>query len=282
MSVGSSDHSHPLVSVCMPVYNGGRFVEQAIRSVLAQTYPHFELLVFDDASTDGSWQILERIQDRRIVLHRNERNLGPEANWNRAIASAQGEYTKLFHQDDLLDPACLTRQVQALEDEPGASLTFCRRRIISPGGTQIMTRGVSWRDGTVVGGHEAFRRCVLAGSNLLGEPSAVLFRTNAARKVGSFDGSLPYLIDLNYWLRLLVEGSAVYLDAPLVSFRISPRQWSAAIGRRQGQDFVTFIHKISHSRLWRIGRMALCWGGSRARINGFLRTLLYRLLPKES
>lgn len=282
MSADSSGPSQPLVSVCMPVYNGARFVEAAVRSVLAQTYGHFELLVFDDASTDGCWQILEQIKDPRIVLHRNEQNLGPEANWNRAASSAQGKYTKLFHQDDLLDPECLARQVGVLENELGASLACCRRRIISPNGMSLMTRGAPWRDGTVVDGRAVFLRCVLAGSNLVGEPSAVLFRTDIARNVGPFDGSLPYLIDLDYWLRLLAEGKAVYLDAPLVSFRVSPRQWSAAIGRRQGQDFVSFIHRASRVPAWRVGRTVLSWGGLRARLNGLLRTLLYRFIPGES
>jgi glycosyltransferase involved in cell wall biosynthesis len=233
----------PLVSVCLPVYNGARFLEAAVQSVLAQTYPHFELQVFDDASTDGSWELLQGIRDPRITLHRNERNLGPEANWNQALAAARGKYIKLFHQDDLLAPECLEKQVRALEDHPAAVLAFCRRHIIRPDGRRLMTRGGPWGTG-LVSASQAFRRCLLAGTNLIGEPSAVLFRSEAGKRIGGFDGSIPYLIDLDFWLRLMDAGDAWSIGEPLASFRISSGQWSAALSRRQSQAFSQFMMKV--------------------------------------
>lgn len=144
-----------------------------------------------------------------------------------------------------------------------------------------MTRGAPWRDGPVVG-EEAFRRCVLAGSNLLGEPSAVLFRVEAARKVGRFDGTIPYLIDLDYWLRLLALGRGLYLDAPLASFRISSRQWSATIGRKQGQAFVDFTERVLASGTFRLGPAIRWLGRTRAQLNGMLRVLIYRFMLRDA
>jgi glycosyltransferase involved in cell wall biosynthesis len=271
----------PLVSVCMPVYNGARFLEEAVRSVLAQSYPNFELQVFDDASTDGSWDLLQGIRDPRLVLHRNARNLGPEANWNKAMASATGKYIKLFHQDDLLAPECLEQQVRALEREASSVLAFCRRTIIRADGRRLMTRGGPWKSG-IVSASEVFRRCVLAGSNLVGEPSAILFRAETARRVGEFDGSIPYLIDLDYWLRLLAFGPAWHERNALASFRISSRQWSVAIGRRQSQAFIDFSVKVLAEGRFQMGPLARGWGRAMASLNGLLRVWIYRLVLKDA
>lgn len=266
----------PLISVCMPVYNGARFLEAALRSVLAQTQSDFEFRVLDDASTDGSWELLQGIRDPRLILHRNERNLGPEASWNQALASATGKYIKLFHQDDLLAPDCLERQVGALEGHPGAVLAFCRRHIIRPDGRRLLTRGAPWKAGPVSLG-TAVRGCALAGTNVIGEPSAVLFTAAAARQAGGFDGGLPYVIDLDYWLRLLALGDGCYLDEPLVSFRVSPRQWSAMIGWRQGDEFATFLDRKAGA-LRQGDEWLRVWGKARSHVNGVLRVLVYRFL----
>jgi len=267
----------PLVSVCLPVYNGARFLEAAVRSVLTQTYPHFELLVFDDASTDGSWELLQEIRDSRITLHRNDRNLGPEANWNQAVAAARGKYIKLFHQDDLLAPECLEKQVRALEDHPAAVLAFCRRHIIRPDGRRLLTRGGPWSEGLVTA-QDAMRRCVRAGTNLLGEPSAVLFRAAVARQAGGFDGRLPYVIDLDYWFRLMAHGPAWAIDAPLVSFRVSPQQWSAALGRHQCEAFNRFVGDAIATTKFPVSALDQLRGRLAARLNSVARACIYRVL----
>lgn len=272
--------SGPLVSVCLPVFNGEKYLKEAVMSVLSQSYRNFELLVFDDASTDGSWDLLNTFDDTRMHSHRNERNQGPEGNWNQALEAATGKYVKLFHQDDLLAPNCLEQQIQALENNPDAVLTFCRRVIIGPDGRRLMTRGGPWPQG-LVHPSEVVRRCALAGTNIIGEPSAVLFSANAAQRAGGFDASIPYVIDLDYWVRLLAFGKAYYLDQSLASFRISSHQWSAAIGRKQGHEFAGFLKKLE------IGPIALSnpwqriWGTWVAQMNGLLRVFLYHLVSRK-
>ena len=167
----------------MPVYNGQSHLREAVASVLEQTQGNFELLVFDDASTDASWSILTGFSDPRIRLVRHDRNLGPEGNWNAALAAGSGRYLKLFHQDDLLAPECLAQEVAALEACPRAVLAFCSRTIIRPDGTRILTRSAPWPEGEVEAG-TILEACLRAGTNLVGEPSAVLFRAKAARAAG--------------------------------------------------------------------------------------------------
>lgn len=263
----------PLVSICMPIYNAGAYLLPAIRSVLEQGYANLELRVFDDCSSDGSWESLQQIQDPRVILERNARNLGPEGNWNRALGAARGKYIKLFHQDDLLLPGCLVAQVDALERHPEAVLAFCRRDIIGPKGNRLLSRGAGWDDGLLALGAVA-RRCARQGTNVIGEPSAVLLRADTAAAVGGFDASIPYLVDLDYWLRMMAHGPAWYSDTALAAFRVSPQQWSAAIGKRQGRDFSLFLDRLAAGVLRGHG-LIVRYGKLRARLNAVLRSILY-------
>ena len=266
----------PLVSICMPIYNGGAYLASAIRSVLEQGYANIEVHVFDDCSTDGSWEKLQDMRDPRVTLTRNTRNLGPEGNWNQALAAARGKYVKLFHQDDLLLPDCLAKQVDALERNPEAVLAFCRRDIIGPDGKKLMSRSAGWRDGLVTLAR-VIRRCAIQGTNIVGEPSAVLLRADVAAAVGNFDASIAYMVDLDYWVRMLAHGPAWYSDASLVAFRVSPRQWSAAIGRKQGAEYAHFLDRMAAGPL-RGQAWLVAWGKARAHLNGVLRSILYRFL----
>jgi glycosyltransferase involved in cell wall biosynthesis len=267
----------PLVSICLPVFNGEKFLKDAIASILTQSYRNLELLVCDDASTDNSWALLQTIHDPRLILHRNDRNMGPELNWNKILWEAKGKYVKLFHQDDLLDPECIARQVEALEAFPNAVLAFCSRNIIRSDGGRLFSRTVPWSEG-LVSANEVFNACVKAGTNIVGEPSSVLFRYDIAQKTGGFDGKIPFLIDLNYWLRLMEYGSAYCIKKPLTSFRIGPRQWSAAIGWQQSGQFISFIDPLIKSGCFQVGLHHVVRGRMMARFNSLLRALFYRLL----
>jgi glycosyltransferase involved in cell wall biosynthesis len=265
----------PLVSICLPVYNGDPFLADAVASVLAQTHRDFELLIFDDASTDGCLARLGCIKDPRLTIHRNLSNLGPEANWNQAMAAAKGRYIKLFHQDDLLAPDCLALQVEVLEQFPEAALAFCGRTILRSDGRPFLVRTPPWPEG-LVQAQGLLRACIRAGTNLIGEPSAVLFRKASAEAAGKFDGSIPYLIDLDYWMRLLAQGPAYCLKRPLASFRISSRQWSAAIGQQQSRQFIAFQEKIAGQGRFQLDRWTLLRGRLMANLNGLLRALVHR------
>ena len=99
-----------LVSICIPVFNGEKFLKQCIDSCLAQTYSNYEVIVSDDHSTDGSEQIVRRLMqlEPKIKYYKNETNLGLVANWNRCIGHATGEWIKMLFQDDYMAPDCLS------------------------------------------------------------------------------------------------------------------------------------------------------------------------------
>jgi glycosyltransferase involved in cell wall biosynthesis len=115
----------PRVSIGLPVYNGERFLAGAIASILAQTYTDFELIICDNASTDGTGEICRGFasRDPRVRYHRQPRNLGATRNFNHCFELASGEYFKWAADDDALEPRFLEACVAALDDDPGAVLS---------------------------------------------------------------------------------------------------------------------------------------------------------------
>lgn len=107
----------PLISIITPNYNCARFIAQTIESVLAQTYTNWEMLIVDDCSTDGSYEIaLGYVQkDSRIKMFRNEKNSGAAVSRNRAIEASSGEYVAFLDSDDLWLPDKLEKQIAFMQ-----------------------------------------------------------------------------------------------------------------------------------------------------------------------
>lgn len=267
----------PMVSVCMPVYRSERFVAEAIRSVLSQTFTDFELIIIDDASPDATYEIANAIRDPRLRVYRNDRNLGPEGNWNLALEMARGRYIKVLPGDDTLYPECLERQMAVLEDARNRDvvLAYCARDIIDSTGRKVM-RAKFPGHGRIKAA-SLVRRTVRHGTNIIGEPGAVLFRADAARRTGGFDASLGFVTDLDYWLRLLQLGDAWAIGAALCTFRLSGDNWSAALGLERCRQYLQFLDRLSE-RDGRLSRADFLVGRLMARVNERLRRLVYRRL----
>jgi glycosyltransferase involved in cell wall biosynthesis len=124
------------VTIGMPVYNGERYLERAIVSILAQTYTDFRLLILDNASTDRTAEIAARhaANDPRIVYRRNQRNLGAGPNFNKVFALSDSQYFKWAAHDDELHPRYLEACVRSLESEPAAVLAHSLVEEIDEGG----------------------------------------------------------------------------------------------------------------------------------------------------
>lgn len=131
---GSEASRSPIVSVGMPVFNGLPYVEEAVRSLLGQSWADFELVISDNASTDGTVEFLERVaqQDSRIRLHRNDQNLGAVANFNRVLSLANGQYFMWAGADDVWEPTYIESVLQALRSSPRAVLSFSALDWIGP------------------------------------------------------------------------------------------------------------------------------------------------------
>jgi glycosyltransferase involved in cell wall biosynthesis len=263
------------VSVVIPTYNGGDFIEATLASVLNQTFTDFEVVVSDDASTDGTIPAVESVEDPRLTISGDRSHVGPGGNWNRAVALARGEYVKVLAQDDVLYPNNLEVSVGVLDADPALSFVATRRDIIGVDGTVLMHgRGLSGLCGRIAP-IKGVRTTVRTGANQFGEGAAVLFRRMAANETGGFDDSLPYAIDIDFWLRLLAWGPAFGVCASHAAFRISGQSWSNALVREQGAQFAALIDRVAGDPTKGATRSDVLIGKARARANAQLRQLFY-------
>ncbi|MEX2431255.1 MAG: glycosyltransferase family 2 protein [Dehalococcoidia bacterium] len=126
----------PRVSIGMPVYNTGEMVRTAIESILAQDFTDFELIISDNASDDGTYEICREyaVADSRVRLYRNEQNLGAAPNYNRTLELAQGEYFKWQCHDDWCAPTFLSRCIAVLDKDPSVVLAYPQTIIVDDDG----------------------------------------------------------------------------------------------------------------------------------------------------
>lgn len=130
--------AHPLVSVIMPAYNTEEYIEDAVRSVMTQTFQNWELLVVDDHSTDSTCAIIESLatEDDRIILIKNENNLGVSKTRNRGLSLAKGDYIAFLDGDDVWAEDKLEKQLKTLH-ETGADFSYTSYSIIDKNGNRL-------------------------------------------------------------------------------------------------------------------------------------------------
>lgn len=266
----------PVVSVCVPTYGHAGFIGRTIESVLGQTLGDFELVVCDDASTDGTPDVVAAYRDPRIRLVRNERNVGAAANWNRAVALAHAPLVKVLCDDDLLYPRCLEREVAELRDD--VVLVCCARDIVDDDGRRLLTRAGFGAVGRTIPGPVAIRRMVRAGTNLVGEPTAVLFRTAALAAIGGFDARFAYMLDIDCWCRLLATGALRYVPETLCAFRVSRASWSTRIAAAQAAQSRVFFRGLQARHADAVSPLDVRIGAARAAVLAVLRRVLYGTL----
>lgn len=211
------EHPTVKVTVFIPVYNGERFLAEAIDSVLAQTYRDFELLIVDDGSTDGSVDIVRRYGDPRIRLERNERNRGGPYTRNRGLQLAKGEYLAVLDADDVCEPHRLEQCVAFLDCHPEMAAVGSAGTYIDEEGRVlfVVQPPTSWE---AVRAQIFIRNCFLH--------SSVMFRRAPVLAIGGYDERLPYAQDYDLFLRLGAEHPLANLLSPLVRYRVHREQVS--------------------------------------------------------
>jgi glycosyltransferase involved in cell wall biosynthesis len=269
----------PLISILIPLFNAERFIEDTLQSVLEQSYRNLEIIIVDDRSTDASVSKALCFKDSRIHLSINEKNLGPEKNWNRALAKANGKYIKLVCCDDLLEKDCITKQSAILENPrfSGVGLVSCSRFIINSQGRKILQRSFGKLNGRY-NGKKIIKKIIRSGNNPVGEPVAGLFRSDMIKKVGYYRTITPYVIDLDFWIRLLIQSDIYIIDEPLCSFRISGYSWSARLHFRQLSDYLKLVQLTAAENEHILTPMDIWSGQIQCIIKTLLRILVFRLL----
>lgn len=202
----------PAVSVVLPVYNGGRYLHQAIASVLSQTFEDFELIVINDGSTDESGKIVKSFasNDTRVVLIERE-NRGLIDSLNEGLDASRGELIARMDADDVCRPNRFAMQVAYMQAHPDCIAVGSRIQLIDPEGLPIMEMGSELH-------HEAIDADYMQGRCSFFHP-AVMFRRASAIKIGGYQKEFKHAEDVDFFLRLAEQGCLANLADVLLEYR---------------------------------------------------------------
>ena len=204
---------NPTVTVLLPVYNGSRYLREAVKSVLEQSWQDFELLIIDDGSTDDSAAIIKSFSDPRIRLIQNEYNVGVARTLNRGLELARGEYVARMDADDISLPSRLEKQLVFLSEHAEIDVVATKVELIDAAGRNA---GVWREDATMLAPEDI--ACCLPRANCIAHP-AVMMRTEVARQYGYWDQKSPAQ-DYNLWLRMAADNVGIAkLDDSLLKHR---------------------------------------------------------------
>jgi glycosyltransferase involved in cell wall biosynthesis len=221
--------SLPLITVIMPVYNAQSFLKDSIESILNQTYSNFEFLVFNDASTDSSLEIIQSYRDSRIKCIDSPLNSGYVHHLNRGLKMARGKYIARMDADDISLPERFQYQFNLMESNP--SIVLC--------GTDINFIGS--RKGRVrfpIDHADIVTQFILKG-NAIAHPS-VMMRTSVIHQFNiEYDQSLEPAEDYDMWVRLSSFGTIVNIPEPMLQYRVHDNNES--IIKKEKQEQAVFI-----------------------------------------
>ena len=199
------------ISILMPVYNADRYVFQSIQSVLAQTFEDFELIVVDDASSDGTAQILSSIRDRRLRLLTNTSNMGIVGSLNRALGEAGGQYIARADADDFCQPTRIARQRAFFDACPDILMVGTGMSVLEHGRISFSRQPVD-PDPHVL-------RWMLHISNPVGHPT-MMFPAEVIGRLGEYlREEFLYSEDFDFSHRILRHGDIAVLPEHLVIYR---------------------------------------------------------------
>ena len=203
----------PKVTVLMPAYNAGKYIAEAILSVLEQSFPDFELLIVDDGSSDDTRSVIRRFPDPRIRLL-TQVNSGISVALNRGLSAARGIYIARFDADDICLPQRLERQVLFLDGHPTYLVTGSDAEYIAEDGEHLFDfhcTGHSHKE--IV--ENLYVKCPFIHSG-------VMYRKDAVLKAGGYSPYAHNFEDHLLWTQLLKGGKCCNLPEPLIKVRINP------------------------------------------------------------
>ena len=260
----------PLVSICIPTFNGEEYLQAALNAISLQIYPSLEVVLSDDGSTDDTVSIIKKFAATSSfpVKFLHHLHSGLAGNWNHCVAHSTGEYIKFLFQDDLMRPDCISKLMDIALLDSSIGLVFSPRELICDdenklghigknilSGCSMLHKGWSnlkhVQNGTALLSDPA----LLDGLwNKIGEPSIVLLKRKIMIDAGGFDGNLRQLLDLDMWYRVMALSKVGFVDEKLSTFRIHDKQVSIK-NEESGVtplDSLAFANKVINSNYFPI------------------------------
>lgn len=218
--------NNSLISIILPVYNGGKFLSKAIESCLNQSYKNFELIIVNDCSTDNTLKIAQRYAelDDRIILINNSENKKLPASLNIGHRAASGEYMTWTSDDNLLKPSFIEFLVLSMEAQK-VDIVYSDYDIID-------------NDGLLIRKHSTGPTEYLLYGNKIG--ASFLYKKEVFHALKGYDENLYLLEDYDFWLRAVLKFKFFNLNENLYQYRLHKKSLTSMI---QGNMFVNEQHK---------------------------------------
>jgi glycosyltransferase involved in cell wall biosynthesis len=261
--------TEPLVSICIPTYNGASYLQEALDSVIAQTYKNIEVIISDDESVDATLEILEGFRESVnipvYIYHHQPSGIG--ANWNNTVEKANGVYVKFLFQDDILKATCVEKMVRMALSDPEVVLVYSRRDVIyNPENSEHLLwmsryknlhhdwEGIAITGDVIIPGVGLLKNRSLLKKpvNKIGEPSATLMKRSKMMEMGLFDLELKQVLDIEYWYRIMNYGKVGFIDQPLISFRLHKEQATAVNSRNSVDELYLLEKSLGKHLFWRL------------------------------
>jgi glycosyltransferase involved in cell wall biosynthesis len=244
----------PLVSVCIPTYNGEPFIEDTIRSLLVQTYKNIEILISDNCSIDKTEEIVSKYRkiDSRVIYHKNSENIGYCANVTKCVQLAKSNYIAIYHSDDIYYPTIIEEEINCLVSNK-ISIVFAKAECLMTNQKRIIPfkysflKKVMRNKEVLVGDKSVFFELLIGNGNFLTCPTLMISK-DLFLSQGGFTNQYPLAEDLDLWVRILNSGQKIGLiNKVLISYRISDTQGSVKLrNNRNRNPFFDIMDQFVH------------------------------------
>ena len=232
------------LSVIIPVFNGETYLEQTIQSVLfaCKNLDSFEILISDNHSTDLTPLIINQYVNDKIRQISPSSKLSIGENWSFVSAAASGQYIKFLGADDVLY-GNLSEEIQLLKENPECVALISKRNVIDKwGNIRLRSRGISSSSG-VVNGNDLLRKMWRSGTNLIGDPSALLFqREPFLESLPWVDNPYPYVVDLSLYVKCFTNQKVLLSEKTVSGFRIHSKSVTGKTFTGQAKQFLDLYH----------------------------------------
>ena len=214
----------PSISIILPTYNGIKYLNKSITSVLQQQFSDFELLIIDDCSADGSWEYLQSLKDERIKLYRNEKNKGLFYNLNFLIKKSNSLIIKIWSQDDVMYPDCISEVIMFHHRHPAIGFSYSDRDYIDADNVQMHVRKKD--DTPEIVSTELHTKIAFITGSIAGNIANVAINKSMLDDVGLFNENMKISGDFEMWVRLARNYPVGFIKKPLVQLRNHKEQLS--------------------------------------------------------
>jgi len=225
-----------LIDVIMPVFNGEKYLSQAINSILSQTYTKFTLYLINDCSNDGSYRVMKSFKDERIVLIDNETKLGISGSINKVIKFSKGEFIARMDCDDIADNRRLELQLEFLKKNKEYGMVGSSYYRLSPSGFKIGTKSF----------HPLIHNDIvwkMFFKNAFTHPSVMIRKSSLVENNLEYDESFSTSQDYELWSRFIVKSKSANIAQPLLKLRIHNNSVSSKFGELQANNSAAISYR---------------------------------------